>query len=78
VGLATDPCPRCGGALGRRADDSLEALAGRLIEYRTKTAPVIGYYEARGILQTIDGNREVETVFADFSAALDPAPAAGI
>jgi len=77
VALPSDPCPRCGGILGRRADDSLDALADRLTEYRTKTEPVIAYYQARGILHTIDGNRPVETVFADFTAALQAQPATG-
>jgi adenylate kinase len=71
VALASDPCPRCGGVLGRRADDSLEALADRLEEYRNKTAPVISYYEERGILRSIDGNRAVEEVFGELAAALD-------
>ena len=77
VALPSDPCPRCGGALGRRADDSLDALPDRLSEYRTKTEPVISYYQTRGILRRIDGNRPPETVFADLSAALQAAPAAG-
>jgi adenylate kinase len=72
-----DPCPRCRGVLGRRADDNVEALTDRLAEYRAKTEPVISYYQTRGLLRTIDGNREVETVFADFSAALDGAPTPG-
>ncbi len=70
VARPSDPCPRCRGALGRRADDNLEALTDRLSEYRTKTEPVIAYYEQRGILHRIDGAREVETVFAAISAAL--------
>ena len=71
------PCPQCGGPLSRRADDSLDALADRLTEYRTKTEPVNAFYQSRGILRTIDGNREVEAVFADISAALNPAKAPG-
>jgi adenylate kinase len=71
VAAASDPCPRCGGALGRRADDSPEALSGRLGEYRNKTEPVISYYRDRGILYAVDGNRVVEAVFADLSTALD-------
>jgi adenylate kinase len=70
VANAANPCPRCGGELGRRADDSLDALADRLSEYRTKTEPVNGYYEKRGILHRIDGARPVETVFSDISALL--------
>jgi adenylate kinase len=70
------PCPRCGSALSRRADDNLDALNDRLSEYRTKTAPVIDWCQTRGILQTLDGNRSIEMVFADFLAALDAAPVA--
>jgi adenylate kinase len=69
------PCPRCQAPLTRRADDNLDALADRLAEYRNKTAPVIDYYKSRGILHPIDGNRPIETVFADFTAALDTTPA---
>jgi len=75
VAGVSDPCPRCGGVLGRRADDSPEALADRLVEYRTKTEPVISYYKERGILRPIDGNRPIETVFADVSAVLNEATA---
>jgi len=70
VASASDPCPRCQGLLGRRADDKIEALADRLSEYRAKTEPVIDWYNARGILRTIDGNRDIESVFADFADAL--------
>jgi adenylate kinase len=73
VALSSDPCPRCGGALGRRADDTLDTLAGRLIEYRLKTEPVINHYEARGILRRIDGNNAPDVVFADFCAAIEGA-----
>lgn len=71
------PCPRCGATLlTRRADDNLDALTDRLAEYRTKTEPVIGYYETRGILRSIDGNHPVETVFADICAAIQATPSA--
>ena len=69
--LLSDPCSKCGGSLGRRTDDTPEALAGRLIEYRNKTEPVIAYYQRRGILHGVDGNRPVETVFADLSSVLN-------
>jgi adenylate kinase len=67
----SDPCPRCSGPLGRRADDSLAALGDRLSEYRNKTEPVHTHYQARGILHAIDGNRPVEEVFADIRSKLD-------
>ncbi|HEX4083709.1 MAG TPA: nucleoside monophosphate kinase [Chthoniobacteraceae bacterium] len=69
-------CPRCAACvLSRRADDKVEALADRLIEYRDKTAPVIGYYESRGLLRRVDGNRGIADVFANISAILEAAPA---
>jgi adenylate kinase len=75
---ATSPCPRCSSALTRRADDNLDALKDRLAEYHTKTAPVIDWYKSRALLHTIDGNRPIESVFADFlpllAADLTPAP----
>jgi adenylate kinase len=74
----TDPCPRCGGALGRRKDDDPNALTDRLSEYRGKTEPVIAYYEARGTLRRIDGERAPEQVFAEITAALEGAPSANL
>jgi adenylate kinase len=70
VPAKSDPCPRCGGALARRADDNPDALEDRLIEYRTKTEPVNAFYQTRGILRRIEGNRDMEAVFADISAAV--------
>ena len=75
VSLPSDPCPRCAGPLGRRADDTLDALADRLLEYHNKTEPVIAHYETRGLLRRIDANRAPETVFADICAAIESAPA---
>ncbi len=42
------PCPRCGGALVRRADDEPEAVRNRLRVYREQTAPVIDWYGSNG------------------------------
>jgi adenylate kinase len=75
---AATPCPRCGSALTRRADDNVEALTDRLNEYRTKTALVIDWCQSRGYLQTIDGTPPIELVFANFctllTADLTPTP----
>lgn len=55
-------CPRCGGALARRADDTVETLEFRLQEYASKTAPVAGYYEKRGVLHRISTERPEQDV----------------
>lgn len=57
-------CPRCGGILALRKDDSLETLEERLKEYRDMTAPLIPFYENAGLLKRIDSARKPEQVFA--------------
>jgi len=53
-----------------RADDTKETIAERLRVYRAKTAPLADLYAKSGSLVTIDGNRSVETVAADVTAAV--------
>lgn len=71
VESAADPCPRCGGLLGRRDDDSPETLAARLVEYEEKTAPLLAYYEQRGLLRRVDSARSPEAVFQSIISILE-------
>ena len=45
-----------------RADDNEESVRFRLMEYYKKTAPLIGYYHAKGNLTSIDGLGSIEDV----------------
>jgi adenylate kinase len=56
--------------LRKRPDDTEEAIRERLRVYREKTEPLIGYYEERGLLRRIDGNRPIEEVTPQMLAAL--------
>lgn len=48
-------CDKCGGtAMKRRADDNAETVGERLKAYHAQTAPLIAYYEGRGVLERID------------------------
>jgi adenylate kinase len=48
-------CDKCGGAaFKRRADDTAETVRARLQAYHAQTAPLIAYYDARGVLERID------------------------
>jgi adenylate kinase len=67
------PCPKCGGPLGRRSDDTPEILAARLEEYAAKTEPLLEYYEQRGLLRRVDSARSPELVFASIAAILEGA-----
>jgi adenylate kinase len=58
------PCPRCGGELVRRADDTEEALDRRLAEYREYTLPVAHHYKGRGLLKEVDVTAGRDAVFS--------------
>ena len=49
-------------ATGPRADDNAEALKKRLDVYREQTAPILPYYEGRGMLKKVDGMAPIEQV----------------
>jgi len=58
-------CDRDGAALVQRNDDHEEVVAQRLREYDRQTAPLVDYYRERARLVPVDGNRSMETVFAE-------------
>ena len=64
-------CPYCDGPLIRRDDDDASVLETRLAEFKTKTEPLLSFYEKDDALHRIDGNRDRETVFADISALFE-------
>lgn len=45
-----------------RADDNAEALKTRLMAYYRETAPLLGYYFAKGKLRSVDGMASIEDV----------------
>ena len=63
-------CSRCGGDVIQRGDDQPSAIETRLAAYERDTAPLLDFYTSRGLLVTIDGARELDTVTADIEAAL--------
>ena len=60
-----DACDVCGGQLVARPDDNPEALAQRLADYHTKTAPVIELFERKEFVAHIDATKDRDDVFAD-------------
>jgi adenylate kinase len=58
-------CDQCGSdAFKRRPDDNEATVRNRMAEYRAKTAPILPYYEERGLVRRVDGMApiaEVET-----------------
>lgn len=52
-------CDQCEGELYQRKDDNRETISNRLAVYHEQTEDLVGYYEARGVLQRVsaDGPR---------------------
>lgn len=61
-------CDACGGEVYQRADDTVETVTNRLNVYEANTQPLIDYYAEKGLLRTVDGDRDVDEVFADVAA----------
>lgn len=56
-------CDVCGATeFKRRHDDTAGTVRARLTEYRAKTAPILPYYEARGMVARVDGMAEIGDV----------------
>jgi adenylate kinase len=53
-----------------RADDRPETVRERLRVYHDETEPLVGYYEARGLLRRVDGAGDPEAVHGEVCAAL--------
>lgn len=58
-------CDKCGGTeMQRRADDTAETVASRLEAYHAQTAPLIAYYERKGVLKRVDAMLAIDAVAA--------------
>lgn len=54
-----------------RTDDTAEAIARRLSLYDEQTAPLIDWFDERGLLVTVDGLGTEDEVFARLRRAID-------
>ena len=53
----------------RGPDDTLEVITRRIDDYGVKTAPLVDFYAARGLLRRIDGVGTMDEVYARLAAA---------
>jgi len=64
-------CDVCGSIeFKRRPDDNEATVRNRMAEYRAKTAPILPYYEARGLVRKVDGMASVDAVAEQIDAIL--------
>ena len=50
---------KCGAALYVRADDAAETVKNRLSTFHAQTEPLKDFYQAKGLLVTVEGQEEV-------------------
>ena len=66
--------PPPGADLEQRADDREETVRDRLRVYHAQTAPLVPYYEQRGMLRRVDGVGEMAAVTQRVLTAIDSKP----
>ena len=64
-------CDKCGSGLYQRDDDTEETISKRLEVYKIKTAPLMDYFSAKGILKRVSGEGSIDEIFSRVKAAMD-------
>ena len=65
-----DVCDKCGGELYQRSDDNEETVANRLDVNIKQTKHLLDFYEELGYLQSINGEQDINKVFADIDVLI--------
>ncbi len=64
------PPPEVVDRLVHRKDDTVDAIAPRLTKYHSDTAPIIPFYELKGIVRRVDGVGSTDEVSRRIASAL--------
>lgn len=63
-------CDKCGGELYQRDDDNEATVATRLDVNIEQSAPILKYYNEKGLLRNINGQQDINKVFEDVAQVL--------
>ncbi len=64
-------CEVCGAKLELRDDDRAETVGKRLDVYHDQTQPLVDYYREKGVLESVDGTKDMDEVFDDIAALME-------
>lgn len=65
-------CDSCGSTeFSRRKDDNAETVTSRLVAYHAQTAPLLPYYDGKGVLAGVDGMADIDDVTRQIEAVLE-------
>jgi adenylate kinase len=63
-------CDKCGSDLYQRDDDTEATIRERLAVYNKQTAPLIDYYDNKGLLRRVKGVGPIQEIFAAIEKVL--------
>ncbi len=63
-------CDVCGAELIVRDDDKPDVIANRLVQYQEKTAPLVDFYDERGVLERVSGDKAPDDVYEEVRGLL--------
>lgn len=66
-----DICDTCNGALYQREDDKEDTIKNRIEVYNKNTKPLIDYYNEKGNLANIQGEKDINLVFEDIVKSVE-------
>lgn len=66
-----DICDVCGTVLTKRKDDTEEIARARFDTYNNETAPLVKFYEDKGLLRKIDANGSIDDVWGRLLKAVN-------
>lgn len=64
-------CDKDGTELIQRKDDTPETVKNRLNVNMEQTKPLLDFYQEKGYLVTVDGNKEIDVVFQDIQVKIE-------
>ena len=59
------------GKTSGRADDNLESIKHRFVEYEAKTRPVLDFYQGKGNLYSVNGVGEIPQIFENLCKVIE-------
>lgn len=62
---------RIAGRVSDREDETVHAIRKRIDSFHEYTRPVVDYYRKEGKLVSVDGEKDIDAVFADIKKELD-------
>ncbi len=63
-------CDQCGAEIVQRDDDKEDTVKQRLETYKEQTAPLIEYYQKKGLVMDVDGQRPIDQIGQDIISRL--------